>query len=52
MAGVELDVLEENLAAALRLDRFDAEELVRMAERFGTQSTQALVERALVSVQE
>ncbi len=51
MAGVELDVLEENLAAALRLGRFDAEELVRMAELFSTQSTQALVERTLVAAQ-
>lgn len=52
MAGVELDVLEENLSAALRLDRFDAEALALMAERFGTRSTQALVERALRDAQE
>lgn len=52
MAGVELDVLEENLSAALRLGRFDAEALVRLAERFGTRSTQALVERALRAAEE
>lgn len=46
MAGVELGVLETNLSGALLAGRFDQDRLVRMAEEFGTQATQALVKRA------
>jgi hypothetical protein len=45
MAGVELEILEANLAAALDLGRFDRTELERSAKRFGTKATQALVAR-------
>jgi hypothetical protein len=47
MAGVDLSVLERNLAVALQAGRFDQNRLARMAEEFGTQATQALVGRAV-----
>lgn len=52
MAGVSREMLEENLAAALRAERFDEEELRAMASEYGTKSTQALVARAIRAARE
>jgi hypothetical protein len=51
MAGVDLDLLKKNLVGALRLDRFDPDELVRMARRYGSKATQALVGRVIAAAE-
>jgi len=52
MAGVSLADLEERLVATLKEGRWARERLARMAERFGTRATLALVERCLASAGE
>lgn len=47
MAGVSRESLEGRLAEAVRSGRFDPEELLRMAKRYGRGATLALVRRAV-----
>jgi len=47
MAGVSLADLEERIAATLREGRWDAERLHKMADKYGSKATLALVERCI-----
>jgi len=52
MAGVSLAELEQGLAATLKQERWDRALLEKMAERYGTKATLAIVRRCLDSVGE
>ena len=48
MAGVALSELRIGLMGTLREGRWDRQQLVQMAQKYGTNTTQAVVEEALL----